>query len=155
MNTIITDSLAELNPALAAQWHPTLNGELTPADVAPDSHRIAWWLLPHDDPETGKHFDFEWSTTISSRANGDGCPYLEGKAVWPGYNDLATKRPDLAKEWHPTKNRKLTPDQVPVAPRRKVWWRCSKCGNVWRTAIFSRTVQGCNCPQCAEQRGEE
>ena len=28
----------------------------------------------------------------------------------PSVNDLATVRPDLAKEWHPTKNGHLTPN---------------------------------------------
>ena len=31
------ESLAELNPALAKQWHPTKNGKLTPYDVTPGS----------------------------------------------------------------------------------------------------------------------
>lgn len=30
-------SLAEVVPELAAEWHPTLNGELTPYDVLPGS----------------------------------------------------------------------------------------------------------------------
>ena len=147
-------SLAEARPDLAQQWHPTKNGELRPEDVTEKSNKLAWWLLPYDDPETGEHFDFEWKTPILSRANGAGCPYLVGNAVWPGYNDLASKRPELAKEWHPTKNRKLTPDQVPVASDRKVWWRCSKCGYVWRAAIYSRTEKGSDCPQCAKNRGK-
>ena len=26
-------SLAEVNPELAKQWHPTMNGDLTPEDI--------------------------------------------------------------------------------------------------------------------------
>ena len=31
---------------LAAQWHLTLNGSLTPADFATSSNYKAWWLCP-------------------------------------------------------------------------------------------------------------
>ena len=94
--------LAVVNPGLAAQWHPTKNGGLTPYDVTAGSRTKVWWLLPYDDPKTGKHFDFEWQAKIYNRTNGSGCPYLAGKAAWRGFNDLATTYPDLAKEWHPT-----------------------------------------------------
>ena len=30
-------SLAEVNPELAKQWHPTENGDLTPSDVSTGS----------------------------------------------------------------------------------------------------------------------
>ncbi len=36
-------SLAEKNPALAAEWHPTKNGDLTPADVTEKRFANAWW----------------------------------------------------------------------------------------------------------------
>ena len=115
-------SLIEARPDLAMQWHPTRNGELTPADVTPGSTRKVWWLLPYDDPETRAHFDFEWKATISSRASGAGCPFLSGRAAWPGYNDLATKRPDLAMQWHPTKNGDLRPEDVTEKSVKQVWW---------------------------------
>ena len=35
-----------------------------------------WWLLPYDDQNTGKHFNFEWQAIIYSRNKGVGCPYL-------------------------------------------------------------------------------
>ena len=38
--------------------------------------------------------------------------------------------PVLAKEWQPTKNEKLTPDQVAPFSHKKVWWICAK-GHEW------------------------
>lgn len=73
-------SLAETNPELAKEWHPTKNGALKPTDVTADSNRKVWWLLPYDDPKTGKHFDFEWEATINHRNNGAGCPFLSACA---------------------------------------------------------------------------
>lgn len=40
-----------------------------------------------------------------------------------GVSDLATRRPDLAAQWHPIKNGELTPEGVTVGSNRKVWWR--------------------------------
>lgn len=40
-------SLAARFPALAAQWHPTLNGALTPPDVRPYLNQMVWWLCPN------------------------------------------------------------------------------------------------------------
>ena len=45
-----TKSLAETHPDLAAQWHPTKNGELTPYDVTAGTDKSVWWLLPYDVP---------------------------------------------------------------------------------------------------------
>ena len=107
-------SLLIQNPALAKEWHPTKNGALTPGDVTPYSREKVWWLYPYDDPKTGKHFDFEWRASVAKRTKGSGCPYLSGRLAWPGFNDLESQNPELAKEWHPTKNGKLTPRDVRV-----------------------------------------
>jgi hypothetical protein len=45
-------SLADLFPDVAAIWHPTKNGEVTPADVNPGSNTDRWWLCPR----CGKEF---------------------------------------------------------------------------------------------------
>lgn len=37
-------SLEKANPEIAAQWHPTKNGTLTPADVRPNSFKPRWWM---------------------------------------------------------------------------------------------------------------
>ena len=115
------NDLATKNPLLAKEWHPTKNGDLGPTNITCGSGKKVWWYLPYDDPETGVRFNFEWQATVSSRYGGKGCPFPSGKRVWPGYNDLATKAPNLAKEWHPTKN-KTTPKEIAVCSNKKVWW---------------------------------
>ena len=63
-----------------------------------------------------------------------------------GQNDLATVNPDLAAEWHPTKNNCLLPTQVTAGSNRKVWWK-GTCGHEWEAAIYSRAA-GKGCPYC-------
>lgn len=36
--------------------------------------------------------------------NGSNCPYCANRRVLEGFNDLASKMPELAKQWHRTKN---------------------------------------------------
>jgi hypothetical protein len=61
------NSLGAVNPTLAAQWHPTENGDLTPFDVAPSAKMTVWWKCPKGD-------DHEWPATVNHRATGTGCP---------------------------------------------------------------------------------
>ena len=42
------NSLAQQNPKLAAEWHPTKNQPLTPANFAPASSYRAWWQCIED-----------------------------------------------------------------------------------------------------------
>ena len=144
------NDLATKFPGLAKEWHPAKNGDLTPEIVTCGYCEKVWWLLPYDDPKTGKHFDFEWPATVDSRIRGAGCPFLSGRAVWPGYNDLATKHPSVAKEWHPTLNRRKTPTQTYQYASRKVWWLCPKCGHTWYSAVSARTIDERGCPECSK-----
>ena len=40
----------------------------------------------------------------------------------PYERSMAYCNPELAKEWHPTKNGTLTPNEVWKSEKRKVWW---------------------------------
>lgn len=131
------NDLSTTHPELAKQWHPTKNGDLKPADVTAGSGKKVYWLLPYDDPKTGKHFDFEWEATIYSRSEGNGCPFLSGKAVWLGFNDLTTTHPYIAKEWHSIRNEKLKPAEVTSGSKKEVWW-INRRGKVWKAKICDR-----------------
>jgi predicted Zn-ribbon and HTH transcriptional regulator len=66
----------------------------------------------------------------------------------PSFNDLATKNPELASEWHPTKNKNLTPSDVMPSSNKKVWWLCKKCGYEWQATINNRSNKKSACPKC-------
>ena len=65
-------------------------------------------------------------------------------------NSLAYKFPDIAKEWHPTKNAALKPNMVYAGTNKKVWWIC-KNGHEYDVAILARTY-GSGCPYCANKK---
>jgi hypothetical protein len=81
------------------------------------------------------------------------CPYCAGQKV--NYtNCLNTTYPVVAKEWHPTKNGKLTPNDVTKSSNKKAWWQCVECNNDWNAIINSRT-SGKGCPFCSKSKGEK
>jgi hypothetical protein len=53
----------------------------------------------------------------------------------------------LLAEWHPTRNEKLDPKQIPAKSNKKVWWKCNQ-GHEWQTIIADRT-NGTGCPFCS------
>src|SRR6516165_5180054 len=106
--------LSLIYPELAAQWHPTRNGSLTPYDVSVGSDRKVWWKCRAAD-------DHEWESTIANRVGGRGCGCCRGLVVVLS-NCLVTTHPELAEQWHPTKNGSLTPYDVVAGFQRKVWW---------------------------------
>ena len=116
------NDLASQRPDLVEEWNYEKNGNLTPEDVSCGSHKRVWWIMPYDDPKTGRHFDFEWEARIDSRVRGCGCPYLNGQKVFPTFNDLASCYPEISAMWHPTKNGDLKPIDVACHTNRKVWW---------------------------------
>lgn len=149
------NDLLTTHPSVAAEWDYEKNYPLTPQQVTAGSGKKVWWLLPYDDPKTGKHFDFSWESIISSRCNNNnnnGCPYLFGQKIWPTFNDLTTTDKEIAETWHPTLNKQLKPTQVSRGSGLSVWWLCEK-GHTYKSKIYNRIIRGC--PYCAASSSEK
>lgn len=139
------NDLQTLEPEISLQWHPAKNGELSPSLVSAGSDKKQWWLCSKG---------HEWEATINSRRK-NGCPVCVNKLVIQGVNDLSTTHPEIAAEWHPSKNGELLPSRVALGQIRSVWWACSE-GHEWKTSLDTRNRSGC--PKCAKygfsQHGE-
>jgi hypothetical protein len=132
-------------PEIAKQWHPEKNHDLTPDKVTPGSDKKVWWIC-----EKGH----EWQATVRERSiQGNGCPYCAGKRASKEYN-LLKMYPEIARQWHPKKNRDLTPDKVTPGSGKKVWWVCDK-GHEWQTTICERSSRGSGCPYCAGSKASK
>jgi hypothetical protein len=127
-------------PLVAHQWHPTRNVGLF-ADVTPSSSKRVWWL-----GDCGH----EWERVVREQAKRGTCPYCSGARILAGFNDLGTLRPDIAAEWHPTKN-DSTPAETALMANKKVWWTCP-VGHDYQTALPHRTVRNHGCPFCANKQ---
>ncbi|MBR3288576.1 MAG: hypothetical protein IKI71_02260 [Lachnospiraceae bacterium] len=97
---------------------------------------------------------YKWSAIISSRHKGAGCPACAGNILIKGKNDLATVKPQLAKEWDYQKNKKLKPNKVAYSSAKKYWWICPK-GHDSYLASPSHRINGTGCPICGNIRAGE
>jgi hypothetical protein len=156
MSLVKTDatkrSLSEKFPEIAMQWHPELNGELTADMFSYGSKFKAWWVCPNGHEP--------YRTAISNRTSGCGCPACgaESRRVTkrkprPG-RSLSERFPEIAREWHPTKNGDLTPADVSYGSRSyMVWWLCPN-GHSYQM-IPNRRTSGSGCPTCAREAASE
>lgn len=135
-----------LRKDLASQFHPTRNGNLKPRQLSLTSNRILWWKCK-------KGPDHEWQARLNSRAKADGnCPFCLNHAV-SVTNSLATVRPDIASQWHPTRNEPVTPDKVMVTSASAYWWKCPEGpDHQWQAVVQTRTSRGYGCPCCSNRK---
>ena len=146
-------SLQALHPGLLAEWHPTRNSDVDPANISPGSKQKVWWCCAA--------CGHEWRAAVHNRtARGSNCPVcgLKRRArtqseVAPA-RSLAVKHPDVAAELHPQRNPGIDPTRLGARSSLKLWWKCASCGHDWKTAVSTRT-DGSGCPACyrAKRRG--
>jgi hypothetical protein len=124
------NDLQTLQPDLAAQahgWDATKYGA--------SSQRIMSWKCS---------LGHIWNASITNRyIHNSNCPVCAGQKVWPGFNDLQTKYPEIARQaegWNPA--------AILAGGITKRLWRCEN-GHTWKTDIRSR-IQGTGCPSCAK-----
>jgi len=146
LKIVDSNNLEKLHPNISNQWHPIYNNELRPSDVSPGSHKKVWW-------KCNKASDHEWEASIRSRVNGIGCPFCSNKKISKD-NVLSVTHPEIAKEWHPTKNKGKSPDKLTYGIGIKVWWKCRR-NHEWEAIISNRTRRGDGCPFCRKNKYNE
>lgn len=136
-----TNSLAVLNPIIASEWHPILNGDLTPHNVTVSSGKKVWWKC--------KDCSHEWETRVAQKTKDSICPGCSPFNL-NEKTSLAIINPKLAKEWHPTRNGELTPHDMTEKNTKKIWWLGS-CGHEWEATSANRS-RGGKCPYCSNRK---
>jgi very-short-patch-repair endonuclease len=144
---IINNSIVTTHPEIVKQWHPTKNRDLKPEMFTFGSGEKVWWLCEKKCPEGCLH---EWKTTIVKRCQKNrNCPYCAiPSKITCIHTSILETNPEIAKQWHPTKNRDLKPEMFTFGSGEKVWWLCEK--NIlheWETSISKRS-RGDGCPHC-------
>ena len=137
--TLAEESFAALFPAIASELHPTKNKDINPYKCRPKSNKLVWWTCKKG---------HEWQQTINYRvSHGSKCIICRRQE-----NSLTNKYPEIASEWHPTKNKGLSPYDILPSYRKKVWWKCKKDpSHKWEAAVSSRAFSKSACPICKKQ----
>lgn len=121
-----------------AEWCYERNDE-DPDLIPPHTNKKYWWKCRY-----GHIYEASVNNKVSN--NGGDCPYCSHQRLSPDCS-LASMRPDLANEWHPTRN-KLTPNDVAAQSNKYAWWQCPY-GHEWKAKINNR-YNGRGCPECAK-----
>lgn len=126
------NDLATKFPSIAAEadgWDPSL--------VLAGSNRKLGWKCS---------LGHRWVTQLNIRTSqGTGCPTCSGHQVLSGFNDLASKYPDLALEadgWDPT--------EISAGSHKKLNWVCDRQHH-WTADVHSR-ASGVGCPICRNKK---
>jgi hypothetical protein len=109
-----------------------------PNEIAPGTHTVLTWRC-----SLGHLFQASPNQRTSKVSN---CPTCANLVIETGFNDLATKFPEIAKEangWDPT--------AIGAGSTKRLSWKCSKSGHVWESTIINRVSNGTNCPVCVGQ----
>ena len=153
-------------PELVAQLHPTENDHIDLDKVTTGSQVKAVWLCnDRQNTPPGCTHPHIWTATVTQRSGskghkGCGCPFCAGLVVCP-CNSLAFKAPEVAAQWHPTRNGKKQPDQCGASSNHRVWWQhvSDVTGEVheWiahvgrRAEVWSKEGR-LSCPLCNKDR---
>ena len=147
-------SLAAKNVDLASRWdHEKNGGKVSPETISAASDLVFWWKCP----QCGGSFQAKLSYMMRGY---NPCPYCGNKKVMQGLNDVETLVPALAADWHPDKN-PIPPSQSLYKDPRRVWWKCQKCGHVWRQGVrgrveaFAKLKRLDDCPKCGSVDSRE
>ena len=126
------NDLATQYPHISKEWHTSKNKN-QPTQVLPQSNKSVWWIC-------SKGHEYQTSPAHRITKNSS-CPICSNKQILIGFNDLATTHPEIASQWHPTKN-ELTPQQVTIGAEKYIWWICDH-GHEWQAVVYSRKDRGC------------
>lgn len=134
--------LKDTHPNLYKELNISLNNNIDLTKLTSSNPKKVWWTC-----EKGH----EWEMSVSDRTRvrngrtkGGNCPICSNRKIIQGVNDLTSTHPEIAKEWHPTKNILLVED-VGIGSAKKAWWLCDK-GHEWEARIASRQLS--SCPYC-------
>lgn len=87
-----------------------------------------------------------WDVMPLHLFNGIGCPYCAGYKVWPGFNDLWTTHPNIAKL---LKNQE-DGFKYSKASYKQTMFICPTCGNEIIKHISDVYMDGLSCPMCSD-----
>lgn len=140
------NDLCTTNPELLKEWDYNRN-PIKPNQVSKGYSKKVWWKCK---------LGHSYKQMISYRVNAINsgkfgtCPYCSNQKLLPGFNDLATRYPELLKEWDFNKN-KIKPNQIMPGTRKKVWWKCP-FGHSYSSYFYNKIgINHSDCPICDKE----
>ena len=136
-------TLSEKFPNIAAQWDDSKNGDITPEDVAPGSHKKLWWVCDKG---------HSWEAVIKNRTRRkSGCPYCSGRRA-SSNNSIKTTFPEFFQDMERYGKQDVRPEQLKKRSRTVVHLQCGK-GHIWEASPWDyKNISGGMCPYCCHRK---
>ncbi len=125
-------NLGKLRPGLALQWDADKNPGITFAHLDATHASAVWWRCPNA-------HSFQ-RPPVRMLAD-DTCPTCALET-----SSLAAVAPNVAAEWHATKNA-IAPSEIPADHVMNAWWVCPN-GHEYQATVRARTASNRKCPTC-------
>jgi Probable Zinc-ribbon domain len=128
---------------LLKYWDHVKNGDLTPFMFRPKSKEKLWWKCD---------MGHSYLRSLSKVSNDPQCPKCMNRII-TNENCLSTTHPLLAKEFHPTLNNNLTPENTMAGQDIIITWVCRYNNeHIWENTIRHRANGNQGCPYCAGKK---
>lgn len=144
-NSVIpgVNDLKTTDPNIAKDWDYEKSFPYRPEDFTRQSDRVASWICP---VSGGK-----WDSTINGRMRNQSSPFVTSQKLLPGFNDIATRFPDLVPIY--STDNKIGLDQIKsTSYEDTLIWECPKCGGRWERKLSSM-VERPRCLVCSKEYG--
>ena len=130
-------NLLDEYPDVSKYWDYNRNMD-RPEDYVPGSEKLKYWICS----QCGESYEAQIATRTRNGTNTlcGKCGKKKGgevnrkNALKGGENSLASKYPQLAREWHPSLNGDLKPTDITAQYPKDVWWYCDECKQPWKRA---------------------
>ena len=139
-------------PELLLEWDYELNNSIQTPDsitIGNSTIKVNWKC---------SSCGHRWPSTVYNRAHlKSGCPQCANQRIsnksrerlFDSRKSLVTLFPDIAAEWHPTKNLPREVSEIMPGSNDQAWWLCSVCGTEFLTQVCNRTGnKHVGCPTC-------
>lgn len=130
------NDVATTHPEILYDW--SINNTIQPTEVSAGSAKKILWKC---------FLDHEYSSNIPEKLRGRGCPYCSGRKVLRGFNDFATKYPELVKWWSP--NNSIKPYEITYGSHKNILWNCA-LGHEYECSAYNKNRS--NCPYCSGKK---
>lgn len=152
-----SNSLAELNPKLASEWHFERNWPFTPETVRATEIAKRWWICLNDDSH-------QWIASTSVRHTvKTNCPYCSkqrnaNRGIRSSANpssrnqkfiSIRDRSSNCAQQFDEQRNFPFTADSISHGSNKPIWWKCDAASDhVWQATPAARTRGKGICPFC-------
>ena len=130
-------SLAAVAPHLVEEWDEEKNGKSASEVMAKTGRPDYWWICKKDDSHQWK------APSLKPREHRFRMSILLRITKRHPTNNLQVMYPEIAAQWHPTKNGNKTPEDYPAGSHKRAWWKCEEGpDHEWSGVIGGRAAQG-------------